>query len=54
MGQGRVKVAKAAAAAKFPAGTTTYTLRHSVISDLVHDRLDLLTDAQISGTSVWP
>ena len=38
--------------AKLPAGTTAYTLRHSVISDLVHDGLDLLTVAQISGTSV--
>ena len=27
-------------------------MRHSVISDLVHDGLDLLTVAQISGTSV--
>ena len=42
----------AAEAAKLPAGTTAYTLRHSVISDLVHDGLDLLTVAQISGTSV--
>lgn len=39
-------------AAKLPAETTAYTLRHSVISDLVHDGLDLLTVAQISGTSV--
>ena len=39
-------------AAKLPDGTTAYTLRHSVISDLVHDGLDLLTVAQISGTSV--
>jgi integrase len=42
----------AANAAKLPDGTTAYTLRHSVISDLVHDGLDLLTVAQISGTSV--
>ena len=42
----------AAEAAKLPDGTTAYTLRHSVISDLVHDGLDLLTVAQISGTSV--
>jgi integrase len=41
-----------AGAAKLPHGTTAYTLRHSVISDLVHDGLDLLTVAQISGTSV--
>lgn len=38
--------------AALPEGTTAYTLRHSVISDLVHDGLDLLTVAQISGTSV--
>ena len=38
--------------AELPEGTTAYTLRHSVISDLVHDGLDLLTVAQISGTSV--
>ncbi|MCV2367019.1 tyrosine-type recombinase/integrase [Roseateles oligotrophus] len=41
-----------AAMAQLPDGTTAYTLRHSVISDLVHDGLDLLTVAQISGTSV--
>jgi site-specific recombinase XerD len=38
--------------AELPAETTAYTLRHSVISDLVHGGLDLLTVAQISGTSV--
>lgn len=38
--------------ALLPDGTTAYTLRHSVISDLVHDGLDLLPVAQISGTSV--
>lgn len=45
-------VKAAAEAAKLPAGTTAYTLRHSTISDLVHGGLDLLTVAQISGTSV--
>jgi hypothetical protein len=45
-------VKAAATAAKLPAGTTAYTLRHSTITDLVHDGLDLLTVAQISGTSV--
>lgn len=45
-------VKAAASAAKLPAGTTAYTMRHSIISDLVHDGLDLLTVAQISGTSV--
>lgn len=45
-------VKAAAQAAALPAGTTAYTLRHSTISDLVHGGLDLLTVAQISGTSV--
>ena len=45
-------VKDAVTAAKLPANTTAYTMRHSVISDLVHDGLDLLTVAQISGTSV--
>lgn len=45
-------VAAAVLAAKLPAATTAYTLRHSVITDLVHSGLDLLTIAQISGTSV--
>ena len=43
---------RAAAAADLPPGPTAYTMRQSVISDLVHDGLDLLTVAQISGTSV--
>lgn len=38
-------------AAKLPAGTTAYTLRHSTITDLVTVGLPLLTIAQISGTS---
>lgn len=42
----------AVTAAKAPEGTTAYTLRHSTITDLVHGGLDLLTVAQISGTSV--
>lgn len=45
-------IKEAAIAAKLPAGTTAYTMRHSVITDLVHGGLDLLTVAQISGTSV--
>jgi integrase len=45
-------VKDAAIASKMPEGTTAYTLRHSVITDLVHGGLDLLTVAQISGTSV--
>ncbi len=35
-----------------PAAATAYTLRHSVITDLVHSGLDLLTVAQLAGTSV--
>jgi len=42
----------AAKNAALPSETSAYTLRHSVISDLVHGGLDLLTVAQISGTSV--
>ena len=42
----------AATEAGLPDGSTMYTLRHSTISDLVHGGLDLLTVAQISGTSV--
>lgn len=42
----------AVAAAKLPEGATRYAIRHSVITDLVHGGLDLLTVAQVSGTSV--
>ncbi len=42
----------AAEAAGLPKTITAYTLRHSVITDLVTNGLDLLTVAQISGTSV--
>ena len=42
----------AAAAATLPDTVTAYTLRHSVITDLVTNGLDLLTVAQLSGTSV--
>jgi site-specific recombinase XerD len=46
------KPIKAAAnAAGLPAEVTAYTLRHSTITDLVTGGLDLLTIAQISGTS---
>lgn len=38
--------------ANLPLQTTAYTLRHSTITDLVQGGLDLLTIAQISGTSV--
>lgn len=39
-------------AAGLPPEATAYTLRHSAITDLVHQGLDLLTVAQLSGTSV--
>lgn len=45
-------IKKAAIEAKLPTETTAYTLRHSTITDLVQGGLDLLTIAQISGTSV--
>ena len=39
-------------AAGLPSGTTAYTLRHSVITDLIRSGLPALTVAQLSGTSV--
>lgn len=45
-------VKAAALAAGLPAETTIYNLRHALISDLVHVGLDMLTIAQLSGTSV--
>lgn len=42
----------AAAEAELAPTTTAYALRHSVITDLVTGGLDLLTVAQLSGTSV--
>lgn len=42
----------AVVAAGLPLGSSAYALRHSVITDLVVSGLDLLTLAQISGTSV--
>lgn len=42
----------AAASADLPPTVTAYTIRHSVITDLVTGGLDLLTIAQLSGTSV--
>jgi integrase len=39
-------------AAGLPPGATAYTLRHSTITDLATGGLDLLTVAQVSGTSV--
>ncbi len=45
-------VKAAAAAADLPAETTLYTLRHSVITDLVVAGVDLFTVAKLAGTSV--
>lgn len=44
-------VKAAVKAAQLPAEITLYALRHSTITDLVHGGLDLLTVAQVSGTS---
>lgn len=43
---------EAVRAAKLPITVTAYTLRHSVITDLIHAGLDALTVAQLSGTSI--
>ena len=45
-------VKNAVLAAGLPSTITAYALRHSAITDLVIDGLDLLTVARISGTSV--
>lgn len=42
----------AATAAKLPPTVTAYTLRHSVITDLIGAGLDVLTVARLSGTSI--
>ncbi|MFM9989925.1 MAG: tyrosine-type recombinase/integrase [Burkholderiaceae bacterium] len=42
----------AALASEFTTSVTAYTIRHSVITDLITNGLDLLTVAQLSGTSV--
>jgi integrase len=43
---------EAVSAAELQPGTTAYSIRHSVITDLIHSGLDTLTVAQLSGTSV--
>ena len=45
-------IKQAAIAAGLPPATVAYTLRHSTITDLVTSGLDLMTVAQVSGTSV--
>lgn len=42
----------AVAAAKLPRAVAAYTLRHSVITDLIRAKLPILTVAQLAGTSV--
>jgi site-specific recombinase XerD len=48
----KAPIKTAVKAAGLPAEATAYTLRHSVISELVEAGLPILTIAQISGTSV--
>jgi integrase len=48
----RDEVKAAAKKAKLPKTTVAYTLRHSVITDLVTGGLDLFTVAKLAGTSV--
>ncbi len=45
-------VKDAVKAAGLPGAVSAYTLRHSVITDLIRARLPILTVAQLSGTSV--
>ena len=48
----KLPIKRAAETAKLPSGTTAYTLRHSVITDLIRGGLPALTVAQLSGTSI--
>lgn len=48
----RDEIKPAARKARLPLATVAYTLRHSVITDLVTGGLDLFTVAKLSGTSV--
>ena len=43
---------QAAKRAEMPPKATTYSIRHSTITDLIHAGVDTLTVAQLSGTSV--
>lgn len=45
-------IKEAVKAAGVPLAVSAYTLRHSVITDLIRARLPILTVAQLSGTSV--
>ncbi len=48
----RDEVKAAAAKAKLPQSTVAYTIRHSLITDLVQGGVDIFTVAKLSGTSV--
>lgn len=48
----KIPIRAAVAAAKLPSGVSAYTLRHSVITDLIRSGLPILTVAQLAGTSV--
>lgn len=48
----RDEIKPAARKAKLPRATVAYTIRHSVITDLVTGGLDLFTVAKLAGTSV--
>jgi integrase len=48
----KVLIKAAAVEAGLPDETVAYSLRHSTITDLITSGLDLLTAAQVSGTSV--
>lgn len=45
-------IKEATKAANLPIAVGAYTLRHSVITDLIGARLPILTVAQLSGTSI--
>lgn len=48
----KVPIKEAAITAGLPVSTCAYALRHSTITDLITDGLDVLTVARLSGTSV--
>lgn len=50
--QWRDEIKAAAKKAKLPKATVCYTLRHSVITDLIVGGLDIFTVAKLAGTSV--
>ena len=48
----RDEIKEAAKKAKLPKATVAYTIRHSIITDLVVGQLDIFTVAKLAGTSV--